>query len=167
MKQQQPPPKWGGPAGPALKTLVPPSQGHPWLLSTIHGEPTVFRMAGLHPAGREGPHQNKTPLFTDPSKKETCTLSAPLTPTPGAQPQCGPAPGAPMKPEQLARLCSQPMDLPLRLTLAHSRRWELNPQMCADQLSAGHPDHPQGTCRQSPAHSPPWAPCGKTLTFKL
>ena len=49
-------------------------------------------------------------------------LSPSLLPPQGAQPQCGQSPGVPMKPEQPAGLCSQPVDLPLRLTLAHSGR---------------------------------------------
>ena len=108
----------------------------------------------------QGPHQNKTPLFTDPSKKETCTLSPHLTPIPGAQPQCGPSPGAPMKPGQLAQLCSQPMDLPLRLTLAHSRRWGPAPSdVCqpaearAPGPAAGH--LPSVSCSQ-PSLGPLW-----------
>ena len=71
--------------------------------------------------------QKKTPLITDPLKKGTARSLRPLPPRHGAQPQCGQSPGVPMKPEQLAGLSSQPVDLPLRLTLAHSGRWGPEP----------------------------------------
>ena len=87
----------------------------------------MLRMAGLHTMGEQGPRQNKTPLFIDPSKKRTAH-SLPTSPPPqGAQPQYGQSRGVPMKPEQLAGLFSQPVYLPLRLTLAHSGRWGPEP----------------------------------------
>ena len=89
--------------------------------------PLCLEWLAFTPLEEQGPRQNKTPLFTDPSKKGTARSLPPSPPPQGAQPQCGQSPGVPMKPEQPAGLCSQPVDLPLRLTLAHSGRWGPEP----------------------------------------
>ena len=61
--------------------------------------PLCLEWLAFTPLEEQGPRQNKTPLFTDPSKKGTARSLPPSPPPQGAQPQCGQSPGVPMKPE--------------------------------------------------------------------